>query len=407
MTRPEQPRYFVKQKTLYEDFATVGDFTVSSGGTLTADTTYVKNGTASLRATTGLGQRLVFGWAIDELMTIKKDNMLLYFYLPEDPTDSGLDYIEFGMTTEEPYNNTNYFKKSISVTWHPFLLKQGWNVFPVQPNVDWSTIGTISWDSVMKTMFLKVNAKTGKTPVVIFDSLWAEVKRKPLVLLTFDDGYANQYTNGLPILVAKGCRATAYIVQDWIGTANYMTAAQLKEMDDAGVTVANHTKSHMVLSGKTYSQVESEIGGCTNYLLSLGLTRGAYHVAYPGGNQDDNVLAVMAALGMKTGRTVATTDQYPIGGKPYNMSGISLGSGTTLATAKGYIDAAITKGTIATLLFHQITDTVGVYSWKMADFSALLDYINQRGVKTLTIDEYYEGLINPRYRSIPLTRSAV
>ena len=43
-------------------------------------------------------------------------------------------------------------------------------------------------------------------------------QRRPLAAVTFDDGYADLYRNGLPVLARMGIPATAFVVTDLIGT---------------------------------------------------------------------------------------------------------------------------------------------------------------------------------------------
>jgi peptidoglycan/xylan/chitin deacetylase (PgdA/CDA1 family) len=43
-------------------------------------------------------------------------------------------------------------------------------------------------------------------------------RSKPLAAVTFDDGYADVYRNGLPVLARKGIPATVFVVTDLIGT---------------------------------------------------------------------------------------------------------------------------------------------------------------------------------------------
>jgi peptidoglycan/xylan/chitin deacetylase (PgdA/CDA1 family) len=81
------------------------------------------------------------------------------------------------------------------------------------------------------------------------------------VLITFDDGYENNYTQAWPILKELGAKGNIFVVFNTIGKANLWhnpasepwvnmaTLAQLREMQDSGVMeYGSHTMNHPHLS---------------------------------------------------------------------------------------------------------------------------------------------------------------
>ena len=74
----------------------------------------------------------------------------------------------------------------------------------------------------------------GYTTISLRDYLRAkkglqQLPDKP-VILTFDDGYATNYTELLPILERRGLKATIFMVGNDIGKENYMSWDQLKDI---------------------------------------------------------------------------------------------------------------------------------------------------------------------------------
>jgi len=72
-----------------------------------------------------------------------------------------------------------------------------------------------------------------------------KLPKKPL-LITIDDGYANNYSLAYPILKEKGLRATIYIITSYRGkqpgVTRHFTWAEAKEMYDSGViNIESHT----------------------------------------------------------------------------------------------------------------------------------------------------------------------
>lgn len=66
---------------------------------------------------------------------------------------------------------------------------------------------------------------------------------KPIVL-SFDDSYASQYTNAVPLLKKYGFSATFFIMTVPLNKDGFMSSAQLQELDRAGFDIQAHTWDH-------------------------------------------------------------------------------------------------------------------------------------------------------------------
>jgi peptidoglycan/xylan/chitin deacetylase (PgdA/CDA1 family) len=64
------------------------------------------------------------------------------------------------------------------------------------------------------------------------------------VLLTFDDGSEVQFTNAFPVLAAHHFPATFFPMTIVLNKPHWMTDAQLRQLDAAGITIGNHTYDH-------------------------------------------------------------------------------------------------------------------------------------------------------------------
>ena len=68
------------------------------------------------------------------------------------------------------------------------------------------------------------------------------------VVITFDDGWENQYRHAFPILRRFGLTATFFVFTTPIGKdTKLMTWEQLRELQAAGMTIGSHTRTHPVL----------------------------------------------------------------------------------------------------------------------------------------------------------------
>jgi peptidoglycan/xylan/chitin deacetylase (PgdA/CDA1 family) len=84
------------------------------------------------------------------------------------------------------------------------------------------------------------------------------VPQKSLVI-TFDDGWANNYTCVFPILKNYGFTATIFVISGSIGKANYMDWQQVREMSEAGLSIQSHSVSHKPLAQLSKTEVKYEL----------------------------------------------------------------------------------------------------------------------------------------------------
>jgi peptidoglycan/xylan/chitin deacetylase (PgdA/CDA1 family) len=79
------------------------------------------------------------------------------------------------------------------------------------------------------------------------------------IVLTFDDGYMDAYTDALPLLQKHGFVATFYVVAAFIGEHGYMGWDELEQLRDAGMEIGSHTLTHPNLTILSRDQASYEI----------------------------------------------------------------------------------------------------------------------------------------------------
>lgn len=114
------------------------------------------------------------------------------------------------------------------------------------------------------------------------------------IVLTFDDGYSDIYKYAYPILNKYGMKGSLMISTGLLDNPNYLTWAQLKEMQTSGNIFAyNHTWSHASLTKSSREKVEYEVQTAKKQLEdNLGKPQMIF--TYPYGNfdsQSENYLA--------------------------------------------------------------------------------------------------------------------
>jgi len=134
------------------------------------------------------------------------------------------------------------------------------------------------------------------------DNRNVELPDKP-VLITFDDGYLDNYQNAYPILKQRGMVATFFVITDKLWTEDRLNPEQIVEMAQNGMSFGSHTVSHRRLGDLTSTEINDELVMSKGVLESI-LGRTVTGIAYPQGSYNDNVITIAQDLGYVTGFTV-------------------------------------------------------------------------------------------------------
>jgi peptidoglycan/xylan/chitin deacetylase (PgdA/CDA1 family) len=133
--------------------------------------------------------------------------------------------------------------------------------------------------------------------------------------ITFDDGYEEVLTLGLPILQEFGYTAAVFAVPGQFGGSNawddgaarLLTADQLKSLDKAGMTIGAHTCGHIHLTRVSAETAGREIEE-SKVKLEAVLGHAVTLLAYPYGETNDAVDALARGAGFEA---AFATDHAP------------------------------------------------------------------------------------------------
>jgi peptidoglycan/xylan/chitin deacetylase (PgdA/CDA1 family) len=70
---------------------------------------------------------------------------------------------------------------------------------------------------------------------------------RPTAVLTFDDGYIDNYTIAYPLLARYHCPATFFVTAGLIGAPGWLSPYMLREMHKGGMIIGSHTVNHRSL----------------------------------------------------------------------------------------------------------------------------------------------------------------
>ncbi len=112
-------------------------------------------------------------------------------------------------------------------------------------------------------------------------------KKKPIVI-TFDDGYDDTYTQAFPVLKNNGFIGTFFIIRDYTGREGRLNDSQISEMQKAGMEFGSHTLSHPDLTKISLDEARSQIFDSKGEWLTF---------CYPAGKFNDGVVNLVKEAG--------------------------------------------------------------------------------------------------------------
>lgn len=159
----------------------------------------------------------------------------------------------------------------------------------------------------------------GYTVVTLDDLLYALAQGRALpakpVILTFDDGYRDNYANAFPVLRDMGFPATFFIITDFVTEERpeYLTWDQIKEMAAGGMQFGSHSRNHPNLAGQSIDYLVWQALG-SKEAIEAQLGQPPRWVAYPSGKYDAQTIAVFRSAGFWGGVTTQQGAEHTLDG---------------------------------------------------------------------------------------------
>ena len=145
---------------------------------------------------------------------------------------------------------------------------------------------------------LQYLAAEGYTTITLHDLALALQIGYPLppkpVILTFDDGYRDHYTNAFPLLVKYGHVGTFFLITSALDEENprHVTWDQVIEMHQAGMEMEAHCYTHVDLHYRTIDYLIWQMVG-SKEAIEERINRPVRFFCYPSGRYDDLAIEVL------------------------------------------------------------------------------------------------------------------
>jgi peptidoglycan/xylan/chitin deacetylase (PgdA/CDA1 family) len=143
------------------------------------------------------------------------------------------------------------------------------------------------------------------------------------VVLTFDDGYRDFYSQAYPILRQKNLKATVFLITQLMEGADYLTWEEAREL--AGnplITIGDHSLSHRSLASLNEEDIKSEV------LSSRDILQSQLHIpinvfSYPYGSSNQTVTKYLQEGGFVA--AVTSSSGYSCAKLPLALRRIRIG----------------------------------------------------------------------------------
>ena len=159
------------------------------------------------------------------------------------------------------------------------------HVVPALPEDEFQANLSVTTDEfAAQAAYLKCAGYTAITMAQLFDAIEGKVAlpERP-VMLTFDDGNDDAYTQAYPVLRQNGLVGSFAVITGYIEAGGpFLTWAHIREMSDAGMEMMSHSVSHSDLGASDDDTVRVQIAD-SRAVLEAHTGREVRFLVYPSG----------------------------------------------------------------------------------------------------------------------------
>lgn len=189
-------------------------------------------------------------------------------------------------------------------------------------------------------------------------------KFNKLIVITFDDGYKNNYFHAFKVLKKYKLTATFFVVVNRIATANYLSWEELKKMANEGMEIQSHTLNHKPLETLTLSEIERELR-LSKEILEQRIAKSITVVSYPHGSYNEKIIEIAKKVGYQ-GSCTSEINFFNTSCNPFKISRIDVRSNYNLEDFKKIVQQDrlfIKKLKFSKAFKKKIQNTIGITNY--------------------------------------------
>ena len=219
---------------------------------------------------------------------------------------------------------------------------------------------------------------------------------QPLMVITIDDSFENDYTVLYPEFKKRNIGATSFIVPDWIETrSGFLNLDQINEMKDLW-DFQCHTLEHPRLAEQTNTEIHRQFQGVDDWFEQHGLEKPKHH-AFPFGSHNNDVVEI----GKQYRKSLRKIDQHSSLYNTYsdidwysvNAKTIDDLTDEQIEVRKEELKEVIRNGGLHVVVTHKIMEEPnGTYQTKLSHLLDIVDTFTSWGGKVVTMSQAYEIL---------------
>ncbi len=215
-----------------------------------------------------------------------------------------------------------------------------------------------------------------------------------LIVLTFDDATASQYSVVAPLLKKFKFGGTFFVCEfppNFQDTSKYMNWRQIKELDKMGFEIANHTRTHPHITKLTDKQLDEQLDYIDHKCDSMHIAK-PVSFAYPGYDLNNPVIAHLANKGILFARAGGSRAYDPLTDHPLLIPSWAMNADNEAVIMRAFMEAK--DGKIVVLTIHGVPDVE--HPWVNTPpelFQKYLQYLSDHHFKVISLRDLskYKG----------------
>ncbi|WP_317164231.1 polysaccharide deacetylase family protein [Algibacter sp. L3A6] len=207
-----------------------------------------------------------------------------------------------------------------------------------------------------------------------------------LVVITFDDAPASQYSIVAPLLKEFGFGATFFVCEfppKFKDSTLYINWHQIKALNNMGFEIANHTHTHANVANLLQAQFNEELAYIENKCDSLDIETPT-NFAYPGYALNSEVLEFLEEKKYVFARAGGSRVYDPLEDHPFLVPSWAADASNKIEIMASFNEAK--KGKIVVLTLHGVPDIE--HPWVSTPtklFKEYLQYLHENKFKVISL----------------------